>query len=48
VVDRGVIIPEGTIVGEDPIEDARRFERSESGITLITQEMIDRCALPHA
>ena len=48
VIDRGVTIPDGTVVGEDPIEDARRFERSEKGITLITQEMIDRFAPPHA
>ena len=42
VVDRGVVIPEGLIVGEDPEEDARRFRRSEQGVCLITQPMIDR------
>jgi glucose-1-phosphate adenylyltransferase len=42
VVDRGVAIPEGLVVGEDPEEDARRFRRSEQGICLITQPMIDR------
>jgi len=42
VVDRGVRIPEGLVVGEDPAEDARRFHRSPQGITLITQEMISR------
>jgi glucose-1-phosphate adenylyltransferase len=48
VIDRGVRIPEGTVVGEDPLEDARRFERTAKGVTLITQEMIDRCAAPRA
>jgi glucose-1-phosphate adenylyltransferase len=48
VIDRGVIIPEGTVVGVDAREDARRFELTEKGVTLITQEMIDRCAPPHA
>jgi glucose-1-phosphate adenylyltransferase len=48
VVDRGVIIPEGTVVGEDPVDDARRFERTEQGITLLTQEMFDRRAQPRA
>ena len=48
VIDRGVNIPEGTVIGEDPLEDARRFERSETGITLVTQEMIERCARPQA
>lgn len=44
VIDKGVRIPEGLIVGEDPVEDARRFRRTESGICLITQPMIDRLA----
>ncbi|WP_297695931.1 glucose-1-phosphate adenylyltransferase [Phenylobacterium sp.] len=42
IVDRGVAIPEGLVVGEDPEEDARRFRRSEGGVCLITQKMIDR------
>ena len=41
VIDRGVIIPEGLVVGEDPKLDAKRFRRSESGICLITKQMID-------
>jgi glucose-1-phosphate adenylyltransferase len=28
------------VVGEDAVEDARRFLRTESGITLITREML--------
>ena len=42
VVDRGVTLPEGLVVGEDPEEDERRFRRTASGICLITQPMIDR------
>jgi glucose-1-phosphate adenylyltransferase len=30
------------IVGEDPKEDAKRFRRTENGICLITQAMIDK------
>ncbi|KQV14039.1 glucose-1-phosphate adenylyltransferase [Rhizobium sp. Root1203] len=45
VIDHGVIIPEGLIVGEDPILDAKRFRRSEGGICLITQPMIDKLDL---
>jgi len=41
VVDRGVRIPHGLVVGEDPIEDARRFRRTDEGVTLITQAMLD-------
>ena len=42
VVDRGVVIPAGLVVGEDADEDARRFRRTAGGVTLITQGMIDR------
>ena len=45
VVDRGVIIPEGLVVGEDPDLDAKRFRRTESGICLITQAMIDKLGM---
>lgn len=41
VIDRGVEIPKGLVVGEDPTEDAKFFRVSEKGTTLITQEMID-------
>lgn len=42
VIDRGVTIPEGLVVGEDPKLDAKRFRRTENGICLITQPMIDK------
>jgi glucose-1-phosphate adenylyltransferase len=42
VVDRGVRIPPGLVVGEDPEEDERRFRRTDKGTCLITQPMIDR------
>ena len=40
VVDKGCELPEGLIAGEDPEEDARRFHRTEGGITLITPDML--------
>lgn len=45
VVDKGVIIPPDLVVGEDPELDAMRFRRSEGGVCLITQDMIDRLQL---
>lgn len=42
VIDRSVRIPEGLVVGEDPKLDAERFNRTENGICLITQSMIDK------
>jgi len=44
VIDRGVHIPDGLVIGEDPELDARRFRRTESGICLVTKPMIDRLA----
>jgi glucose-1-phosphate adenylyltransferase len=44
VVDSGVSLPQGLVVGEDPEEDARRFRRSAGGVCLITQPMIDALA----
>jgi glucose-1-phosphate adenylyltransferase len=44
VIDRGVQIPDGLVVGEDPEEDAKRFRRTEKGICLITKPMIERLA----
>ncbi len=40
VIDRGCQIPDEMIVGEDPEEDARRFHRTPSGVTLITRPML--------
>ncbi len=42
VIDRGVTIPDKLVVGEDPVEDAKRFRVSEKGVCLITQPMIDQ------
>lgn len=44
VIDRGVHIPEGLVVGEDPEEDAKWFRVSEGGVTLITKPMLQRRA----
>jgi glucose-1-phosphate adenylyltransferase len=41
VIDRGVIIPEGLVVGYDPEEDVKWFRRTDAGIVLITQDMLD-------
>ena len=42
IIDSGVRIPAGLCVGEDPVVDAARFRRTERGVCLITQPMIDR------
>ncbi|WP_374530346.1 glucose-1-phosphate adenylyltransferase [Novosphingobium sp.] len=45
VLDRGVKIPPGLVVGEDPELDAKRFRRTDKGVCLITQPMIDKLDL---
>jgi glucose-1-phosphate adenylyltransferase len=40
VIDKGVRIPEGTVIGEDLAEDAKKFYVDEHGIVLVTAEML--------
>ncbi|SFR01106.1 MULTISPECIES: glucose-1-phosphate adenylyltransferase [unclassified Enterobacter] len=42
VIDRGCVLPEGMIIGENAEEDARRFYRSSEGIVLVTKDMLAR------
>lgn len=44
VIDRGVVIPRGLVVGEDPVEDAKWFRVTDTGVTLITQKMLNKRA----
>jgi glucose-1-phosphate adenylyltransferase len=41
IIDTGVRI-QGLVVGEDPEHDAAQFRRTENGVCLITQPMLDR------
>jgi glucose-1-phosphate adenylyltransferase len=45
VLDRGVIIPDGLVIGEDPVLDAKRFRRTDKGVCLVTQSMINRLGM---
>lgn len=40
IIDRGCRIPEGTIIGKNAEEDAKRFRVTPKGIVLVTPEMI--------
>jgi glucose-1-phosphate adenylyltransferase len=42
IIDKHCNIPPGTIIGENPAEDARRFHRSENGVVLVTRSMFDK------
>jgi glucose-1-phosphate adenylyltransferase len=45
VVDSEVKIPDGLVIGEDPRLDAKRFRRTENGVTLVTGRMIEKLRL---
>jgi glucose-1-phosphate adenylyltransferase len=40
VIDRGCVIPDGTVIGENAEQDAARFERTEGGVVLVTRSML--------
>jgi len=40
VIDKGCVIPDGTIIGQDPAADAERFYVSPGGVVLVTPEML--------
>jgi glucose-1-phosphate adenylyltransferase len=40
IIDEGCIIPHGTIIGKDRAEDARHFHVTDSGIVLVTRNML--------
>jgi glucose-1-phosphate adenylyltransferase len=42
IVDRGCTIPDGMVIGEDPLADAERFNRTARGVTLVTRDMLAR------
>lgn len=38
IIDRDVHIPEGTMIGFDPVEDAKNYVVTETGITIVTRD----------
>jgi glucose-1-phosphate adenylyltransferase len=40
IVDRDCLVPDHMVIGEDAAADAARFLRTESGITLVTRDML--------
>jgi glucose-1-phosphate adenylyltransferase len=40
IIDKGCVIPDGMVVGEDEEEDRKRFNVSPKGVILITPEML--------
>ena len=39
IIDKGCIVPPGTVIGENPAEDEERFYVSPEGVVLVTPEM---------
>jgi glucose-1-phosphate adenylyltransferase len=40
VLDKGCVVPEGTVIGEDAEADAQKYEISPNGVVLVTPEML--------
>jgi len=40
VIDKGCLVPPGTVIGEDLEEDAKRFHVTPGGVVLVTPEML--------
>jgi glucose-1-phosphate adenylyltransferase len=40
VIDKGCDLPPNTVIGEDPVEDAKKYEISPDGVVLVTPEML--------
>jgi glucose-1-phosphate adenylyltransferase len=40
IIEKGCEIPEGTIIGENPAEDAKKYYVSPGGIVLVTPDML--------
>jgi len=40
VIDKGCVLPDGVVIGEDPEADAERFYVSPGGVVLVTPEML--------
>jgi glucose-1-phosphate adenylyltransferase len=37
IIDKDVIIPAGTVIGYDPIEDKKKFYVTESGLVVVAK-----------
>lgn len=42
VIDRGCVLPDGLVIGENAELDAQRFERTDHGVVLVTRAMLER------
>jgi glucose-1-phosphate adenylyltransferase len=40
IIDSGAVVPDGTKIGVDPVQDRERFYVSENGVTLVTAAML--------
>jgi len=40
VIDDGCVVPEGTVIGEDPVADAERFHVTPNGVVLVSPVML--------
>jgi glucose-1-phosphate adenylyltransferase len=42
IIDKRCVIPDGTIIGEDHSEDAKRFKVTDEGVVLVSPHMLEK------
>jgi len=40
LLDNGCFVPDGTVIGEDPVEDAKHYYLTEDGVVVVTRDML--------
>jgi glucose-1-phosphate adenylyltransferase len=40
IVEKGCLIPEGTVIGKNRVEDEKNYHVSSSGVVLVTPDML--------
>jgi glucose-1-phosphate adenylyltransferase len=46
IIDKNCIIPDGTQIGVDPVADRKLFQVTDSGITLVSLDMLGQDVNP--
>ena len=40
IIDKGCVIPDGTVIGENPVADSKKYHVTPNGICLVTPAML--------
>jgi glucose-1-phosphate adenylyltransferase len=40
ILDENCVVPDGLVIGDDPVADSKRFFVTKRGVVLVTQDML--------